>query len=51
MRRFPLSIAFVLFAGLLAPAFNLLDQSGHSQSPSEHQGQVLSDLATLKAAS
>lgn len=54
MRRFPLSIAFALFAGLLAPAFaampqvgqpapafRLQDQHGQWHTPADHRGRWL----------
>lgn len=54
MRRFPLSIALILFFGLLAPAFaampeagqpapafRLQDQNGHWHTPSDHPGRWL----------
>ena len=53
-RHFPLSLAFVLFACLLAPAFaampqagqpapafHLQDQHGHWQTPADHHGRWL----------
>jgi thioredoxin-dependent peroxiredoxin len=54
MRRFPLLLALVLFAGLLAPAlaatpragqpapaFRLQDQNGHWHTPADHPGRWL----------
>jgi len=54
MRRFPFALAFVLSAGLLAPAFaatpqagqpapafHLQDQHGHWQTPADHHGRWL----------